>query len=265
MSTTLEKYMESQARQLRESFERIRRTHHDRDVKGTKNEYIVAEFIRAHTAGKEVVVNADVLDAHGKQSGELDVILCNEHQPFPGTHPEHVLVDGVDVCVQVKAILTDDELDRSIKNCLTLKQLRRSFHKNDMLLVARDAIEFVVDRVPYFVLAFDSQLAFDEIARRLAAKLQSIPLPDQPDLVAWLGKGLILNCRKGQPFSLASPAGPIQGIVAFKYGDATLREFLRWVHMLPPQIQRHKSPLGHYLGSITPQAAYLALPTKPPE
>jgi len=252
--------MESQSRQLRESFERIRRTHHDRDVKGGKNEQIVAEFLRAHTAAKEIVTNADVLDAHGNQSGELDVIVCNEHQPFPGTHPEHVLVDGVDLCVQVKAVLTDGELDRIVKNCLSLKRLRRSFGTNDMLQSTMDAIPYIVDRVPYFVFAFDSKLSFHEIVKRLVEKIDCVPLHDQPDLIVCLGKGLVLNCRIGQPFGLTSTEGPVTGIAALEYGDATLREFLRWVHSLPPRIQRHKSPLSNYLGPITPQASFRAVP-----
>lgn len=256
MSAVIERYLASQARQLRESFDRIRSTHHDRDVKGGKNEQIVAEFLRAHTAGKTIVTNTDVLDAHGNQSGELDAVVCNEHQPFPGTHPEHVLVDGVDVCVQVKAVLTDEELDRSIKNCLTLKRLRRSFNQGDGISAAHDIVPYIVERVPYFVLAFDSKLAFDEIARRLASKIATISAHDQPDLIALLGRGLVLNCRTGQPFGLMSTADPITGIAALEYGEATLREFLRWVHTLSIRIDRRTSPLTNYFGPITPQSSF---------
>jgi len=79
---TIDEYWNEQAKQLRSQFTRMRRAHVDSDVKGTGNEQIVAELIQDNLAHRTIVTNCSIIDAQGRRSGEIDIAICNEYQPF---------------------------------------------------------------------------------------------------------------------------------------------------------------------------------------
>ena len=245
-SNPLIAHLDQYSQRLKGDFERLRETHRDPDVKGGKNEKTVADFMTLHTRAAQVVTNAEIIDSTGRTSGEMDVVMCNHDQPFVGENPELLIVEGVDACIQVKASITDTELDRIVKNCVSLKSLIRKHSAGDHTFGMPESQPFNLDRVPYFVFAFTSALCPEEIALRLATKLNGVPPTDQPDAILWLGRCLIVNCRKAMPLGLANQEGPLDGIGVFECGDAALREFLRCVHELPARVQRFRSPLCHY-------------------
>jgi hypothetical protein len=105
--------MGSYARNLRAEFERLRSAQKDSAVKGAGNEMIVGQFLEQHLQPRRVVYNSSIIDAKGGQSDEVDVAVCNFEQPFiTGDRAQLLLVEGVDVVVQVKAMLNTTEIKR---------------------------------------------------------------------------------------------------------------------------------------------------------
>lgn len=254
MNPNIKNYLESHALALRNSFERIRRTHGDSDVKGGHNERIVSDFLREHSHADSIVQNAEVIDFNGERSGEMDILLCNKYQPFRSESPEIVIVEAVDLCVQVKAVLNDAELDRVFKNCQSLKKLTRTYRSDDFRDVMKEKSRAFVGQPPYFVIAFESELSWETLLKRFVEKKKSVAPENQPDLIAWLDKGLLLNLRDGEPFGVSRNEELATGTAFLEYRESTLIELMRWVHVLPPRIEFRKPPIEMYLGLMLSSA-----------
>src|SRR6266498_2107400 len=159
-------YLEHQERKLLLDYEGIRKTHKDPDVKGTVNEGIVAEFLTKHMAGRGIAKNSEIIDSYGDRSDECDVCVCNEDQPFHATSGDVLIAEGVDCVIQVKGCLTGTEIDRTIKNCRSVKQLRRRAREGELTHTHKDDIKYHLERIPYFVLALSSRVSLETATLR---------------------------------------------------------------------------------------------------
>lgn len=239
-------YLASQERTLTESFKRIRKAHNDSDVKGSANEGTVADFLRDHIVADSVVTNVQIIDSTGASSSEIDVCICNNDQPFAPCPGQIVIAEGVDFVVQVKAILSTKEIARSLRNCESVKRLIRKTHAGDMVYSAEKDIPHYVDRIPYFIIAFESELKLESAAERLYESLQETPLENQPDALFILNQGVIFNFRTGEGFTWLKEGVNLTGLFALRT-DRTLTEFLTYILRIVPRFTRFTSPLLHYL------------------
>src|SRR5437870_1169543 len=107
-------YFRSLESSIREEFQRIRRQVADGGVKGNINEETIGEFIETYIPRVKVRYRREIVDHFGTRSGEMDICACNEFQ-FPGDRTM-LISQGVDFVVQVKAVLTGDELKRIAEN-----------------------------------------------------------------------------------------------------------------------------------------------------
>jgi len=242
----IESYLESQERRLREEFNSIRANYRDSDTKGSANEDVVAEFLQKHVSARYVVTNVEIIDSYGEASSEVDVCACNTDQPFDKSPGQIVIAEGVDFVIQVKASLTSGEIDRIISNCDSAKKLRRKASDKDFTYAKMEDIPYFVDRIPYIVLAFSSQLKLDSVQRKFSEKLSNVSLERQPDAIFILNRGAILNFREGKGKVWRSNGRPISGLTAAYTGDRTLFEFLRYIYTYAPRFHRMMSPLVHY-------------------
>jgi len=249
--TKSEDYFRSFARQMKEHFERIRATHKDSDVKGSRNERIVADFLKEHFSARFIPTNVEIIDSFGGASQEVDVCVCNIDQPF--SCGEMVIAEGVDFVIQVKAALNSSEIDRTVRNCSSVKNLKRKVSANDVVHGSKHEKPHYVDRIPYFVFAFSSDTSLKTIRQNLIAKLQTIPTEHQPDGVLILDVGCVFNLRDGQGKGSelhglvdGKPLGRAVGFLAIESGAESLAQFIYRIHNVTPRFYRAVSALTHY-------------------
>lgn len=246
----IEEYFESWGRELKESFSRIQQTVLSTHVKGGTNEDIVAKFLEKHFPTHKVLTNVEIIDADGRRSREIDVVVCNSHQPFAGAESKIVLVEGVSFVVEVKARLTKEEIERIIENCRSVKELAPRFSQQDMArsrLTAREDTEYYAKHVPYFVFAFGSRLKTESAVKSMESMAERVPAEYQPDALFVNGKYTVFNQRSGQMFGYSFDGRRPVGFVGLKTEGKTVTEFIQLALALPPLIDRVGSPLMNYL------------------
>lgn len=247
----IQKYFESYQDVLLNSFNRIRSTHSDSSVKGGRNEQIICEFLEEHVENKFVARNVQIIDSLGNASDEIDVCVCNEYQPFNTSNSEILIGEGVDFTVQVKAILSNEELDRIIKNCASIKKIQRLFDKGDEFQGEIGDLNYFINRIPYVVFAFDSKTSIETMYKNLTIKLKDIPLELQPDAIFVLGKGCIINFREGNGSTYTVNEKKLSGLSGFLLEEKTLLEFIRYITYIVPRIKRHSKTINIYLRNMT--------------
>jgi len=243
--TTIEKYFESHASQLKIEFDRIRQTLTDSSVKGGINEKIVGAFIERHYLSHFITYNSQVFDFKQRKSDELDICVCNEYQPFKS---ELLICEGVDFVVQVKAILSKSEIDRSQKNCNSVKQLERFFYAGDENTYAQISDLNELGKIPYIVFSFDADSSFETIHKNLVELSKSVDPFSQIDAVFCLGKGYsFINCRGGIREYSVREGCCFGSWFALETNESTLLEFVKYLYLNISHSIRRTHPLKAYL------------------
>jgi hypothetical protein len=241
----LEEYWNRNAAELRARFEKTRAAHTDSDVKGSANEGILADFLRENTGATRVALNSQVIDADGRRSDEVDVVVLNENQPlWTGDHGQLLIAEGVDAVYQVKALLTVAELKRAIKNGRSVKQLFRPLGAGSLASATESDGPRFIDHIPFFVFAYESKVGPERAIEILTEEFKDSPWEAQLDGVFILGAGSVVN------------VGDNNGM--FKVGPITSRGFnkaeglpalamMLWCHHLfVHRIVHFRHPLQRY-------------------
>ena len=122
----------------------------DTAVKGSANEQIIANFLKESVPNWFVSTNSQIIDSYDNSSDELDVCVCNDYQFLLQPRGGVLIAEGVDFVVQVKATLTDEELNRTIKNCVKVKRLKRNIIKESLVYYPANMGHDWPDFIPYF-------------------------------------------------------------------------------------------------------------------
>ena len=193
MASKVTDYFRSLERGMREEFQRIRAQIDDRDAKGHANEQALGTFIQNFVPEIIVRQNVEILDSLGSTSGEMDLCACNRFQLSKSG--SLLLAEGVDFVVQVKAVLTSEELERILLNCGSLKKLKRGFGPGDAYFAHKSALSHTVSRIPYFVFAYESALTIETAQRRWQSLLveRKIAPELQPEGIFILDRGALLR------------------------------------------------------------------------
>lgn len=233
---------------LKANFDAAKAAVTDSDVKGALNENIVAEFLRDTVHNWFVSTNSQIIDSDDQSSDELDVCVCNDHQFFVQPAGGVLISEGVDFVVQVKAKLTDKELSRTIKNCMSVKRLKRLNRKgNTVYSTGILPIEWI-NFIPYFCFAFSSQLKPETLAKKLNDKSKNIDVTQQIDALFVLDRGVtLINGKDGRGHRWRHDDGNLRvGWHALQTDDATLLEFVRYCVDHVPRINHLHPPIAAY-------------------
>ena len=224
----------------------MRAIYSDSAVKGSNNEKIVAGFLSEHIQCNFISSNNQIIDSMGGASDEVDICVCNSDQPFRTKTGELILCEGVDFVVQVKAVISNNEIDRIIKNCKSVKQLNRQLTLGVTVKGHEANFEHMIQRIPYIVFAFDSKTSIESLFIQLRQRLQNVELSLQPDAIFILDKGYFINLRKGDGAPVKANDILLKGIVGFKSPDFILLEMIRYLNTYLPKITRNHSPISYY-------------------
>ena len=197
-----------------------------------------------------VSTNSQLLDAFDRMSDETDVAICNQYQAFCQPEGGILIIDGVDLVVQVKAILDDTELDRAFSSCLTVKNLKRSFRVGETVFAPQSMPTDWYVYTPYIVLAFSSKLKGETLHQRLREKSDPVELPNQPDALFVLDRGLsFINCRDGRGTDWKQKDELCKGWIKMESGESTRFEFIRFMNQIVSYVLRQRPPLSLYFPS----------------
>lgn len=206
------------------------------------------------------VGTGEVIDQADSRSGQLDIIIVNEDQPFRSSlnEPGVFLIEGISASGEVKSRLTTKALDEAIDTATRFKRLR----SNDVAVIANSVgsdSERFRQRRPFFLFAFESAVAIPT----LLSKLQAAPPVQTPDgtggrlspldAVFILGKGVAIDYNDGNGAMRFTEddreSEPVTGWYWHSTDDSVMIYFLLWLNSVMPRFVR--------LAPITYQ--YLAL------
>ena len=233
---------------LKANFDAAKAAATDSDVKGGLNENIVAKFLSDTVHNRFISTNSQIIDSDDQSSSELDVCVCNDHQFFVQPAGGILISEGVDFVVQVKAKLTDIELNRAIKNCISVKNLKRTNTKGNTVysngILPIEWINFI----PYFCFAFSSELKPETLAKKLNDKSKDIDVTQQIDALFVLDRGVtLINGKDGRGHRWRNEDGSLKkGWHALQTDDATLLEFVRYCIDHVPRINHVCPPIAVY-------------------
>jgi Domain of unknown function (DUF6602) len=220
--------------------------------KGTKAEEAFREFLRQYLPRRLAVGQGEIIDVVGHRSKQTDVVIANEDHPFTFTEdsPGLFFIEGVVGAGDVKATLTRDHLEQSIRNSRTFKALEVSRSKGATAMGTRSDLERYYRCPPWFLFAYESQLGLSTICERLIKESQhsSGTATNLVDAVFVLGKGWVINFGDGQEsFQFEDPTGKSVAGWAWQQGDSALFELMAWLSIVMPRVIRYESILAQYL------------------
>ena len=231
---------------LQSKFDCAKITVTDSSVKGKVNEHIVAEFLKGTVPYWFISTNSQIIDSYDNSSDEMDVCICNKDQFLIQPEGGILIAEGVDCVVQVKAVLTSDDLNRVIKSCIKVKNLKRCIIERSTVYVPAAHPKEWLDFIPYFCFAFSSQLQPNTIVDKLNEKSKEIGLNQQIDFICILDQGISLfNCTTSSPL-INKHGHHLQGWIPLKTNEATLLEFVRKCIDGVPRIKYSHPPITNY-------------------
>lgn len=247
MNNNIEQYLVKQSQILNAEFDKIKTIYGDSDVKGGQNENVIADFIKENYNSNFNSIGVEIIDSYGNHTDEIDVCINNEYQPFSAKYGQPLIAEGVDFVIQVKKTITSQEIERIIKNCARLKVLKRKPNKDDKLFGQIGDVEYFVERIPYIVVAVDSQLTLETIVEKLNEHYKNTDFHLQPDAIFVLNRGFIINFREGKGRTWTSEdSKKMVGFCVVHSLDKTLFELVRYIHSYIPKTEKLTHPLNNY-------------------
>jgi hypothetical protein len=255
----VEKMIEEKLKLLQEEMElklkKIQVTHQHKGNRGDNAEEIVKDFIREYLPPYYRVGNGEVIDTHDNISNETDVVILNEHHPFLNdlTNPSLFFIEGVAAAGEVKSNLSSKDLDTTLIKCHKFKTLSPYFTKGTKTFCNDSDLKRYVERRPFFLFAFKSQLTIETIFKKVVLYNQkhALDMTQQIDGIFLLDRGYILNFGDGQgALSFQTNEGELaKGYIPFLKENQSniLFNFLTWLSTTIPRIEIYDSILIQYL------------------
>lgn len=244
----LVRYFQFEEKRIIDSFAEKRVRLSDSCVKGGANEKLIGDFLLDHLNNSKICYNNQIVDSDGNMSDEVDIIVYNSYQPFKVESNQILIAEGIDSIIQVKAILSSNEIDRIIKNAQRAKKLIRKASKNDEVSnVIIGDVENFINRIPYICIVFESDLSLKTTLSLLNEKYKEIPQSEQLDAIFVLNKFTIYNFRNGEGKAMRLKEKPLKGFVGGPTVEKTIYFFMEFLVTCTPIFFRKTNPLVYYL------------------
>lgn len=241
-------------KQMTNRLEEIRAVYKHKGVAGTKAELEFSEFLRSFLPVHNRIGMGEVFDSKGQVSGQVDVVITNEHHPYVSdfSSPSSFFIEGVFAVGEVKSNLQSKDVELVAKACEKFKALQANIPDGTLYSVGpgEDHIRFM-DKRGYFLFAFESQLTLEKIKHTLESyyAANGTPVERQIDAVFCLDRGSIFNIGSGDGnlkwFENGKSCTGFQ-IKNSAPDSGTLFHLLRWLSILPARIAVMPSVLQSY-------------------
>lgn len=245
-------------KQLHNALEQARANYSHAGLKGDGVESAVRGFLRDHLPSRLDVGHGQIIDLAGNASGQLDVIITDEDEPFHYAEGQHGLyvVEGVTAVGEVKSRLTVASLVKAIDTGSRCRKLRYVHGVGDSIRTAPGNLERYYVSPPAFLVAIESVIAPDTLIARLrdAPRIGHI-LDDGAvsalgalDAVFIPGRGAAIDFGSGnEQLTYRLADGSTATGWVWQDSASPLVLLLTWLHSVMPRVQRWQSPILPYL------------------
>ncbi|GAD88970.1 hypothetical protein VHA01S_013_00070 [Vibrio halioticoli NBRC 102217] len=242
----IQKRMELNLQEIRESLS------HSGD-RGSSAEGVVREFLCSYLPPYNRIGEGEIIDINGAQTTQLDLIITNEYHPTLNdlSGPEMFIIEGVACVGEVKTKLNSQDIDTLIQSCITYKSLKPELQDGMSVHGNRSDIFRFVDHRPYFIFAFESQLAIATIHQKLRDYYleNGTPVEQQIDAVFCLDRGTIWNFGDGTgsyQYKVSNISQP--GLhITNQTNDGVLFDLMSWISSVIPRYTYPRAPIQRYL------------------
>lgn len=189
---TIDSLFRSAAKTMKQSFERVRESVPHYGSSGREAEIILTKFLNEHLPRRFAATAGIVIDEANVVSKQQDVLVYDaENSPIYLAGEETLIlpVDSVASVIEVKSMLTKDELEDAVGKIASVKKLKRNPISDADQLVTRSSL--VVNSAFGVVFAYDSKTTLETLAENLKEFNKTIPSSQWVDAVIVLGKGMI--------------------------------------------------------------------------
>lgn len=235
--------------------------------KGSILESELRRILAEHLPRGLAVGQGEVVDMLGNRTGQVDLLITNEHQPFrwaldePGVH----IIEGVSAGGELKASLGSSQLTDAIAKGSRFKHLRYRAHAGAQVFGRHPAdLARFYEAPPFILVAIESSISPQKMLNRLA-DTPPIASPDHKgseqdalDALFLLDRGVALNLGTGdgQLKFVGSDNEPTTGWVFYE-SKTVLAEMLLWLYQVMPRYSMTSgSPINNY-GAREAQVSFL--------
>lgn len=239
----------------------IREKHQHSGNKGAGVEQEVLAFLREWFPPTYQIGHGEVVDTYGRVSGQLDVVVTNEHHPSVQEEAgaAQFMIEGVACAAEVKTTLKTGELRKAIKSCEKFKRLTTSFKPNEDKVSVYNNVDRsrYVHKRPFFVFALASEIPSDSLINVLNQENQKRDVTMQIDAVLVVDQCLCVNFGDADGWlhtQAASTSNTLRGFVSYASNEdrSVLAALLSWLNgvlvkviMPSPLIQHYFPPRYH--------------------
>ncbi len=247
--------------QLRSNLDEARATFSHTGDKGDHVEAAARQFLKAHLPRRFDIGQGEVIDTHEARSGQLDIVVSDDNQPFsfPEGSPGLYLVEGVIAVADVKSLFTTEELDDVVKKANRFKHIEKLQAKGELALGKNPATDPFYHRPPFFVLAFDNNVSPQTIVDRLRDSEEGNVVPHRcVDAIFLLGQGFAINLGNGTDVMRFKTVDgrEVQGWVWIP-SESVLSDLLLWLASTEHRTFRSNSPIVPYLSETMESRGFL--------
>lgn len=135
-------------------------------TKGSAVEEGFRYFLRRYVPRALEVCHGEIIDSHGRRSGQTDVIIVNDEHPLTSIEsgPSLCFIEGVEATGEVKSVLTSNGLKDALKNSQKIKSLTPWKKKGATYNGNLSDLGRFENRKPFFVFALESQITIQKVA-----------------------------------------------------------------------------------------------------
>lgn len=216
--------IESMAKKMEIDYQEVTSHIEHMGLRGSARENILREYIKQLLPQRFAVGSGIITDANGTQSRQQDFIIYDAFNS-----PSFLQMDSLSVVlpiesvfstIEVKSCLTKAELEKSISNFVSVKELVLS------PFVSGFSPPGVYNQLCGYVFSYTSDAALDTVARNVQGLCKDFPIEKQPTMICVLDKGLIVHVDKENPLNIfISPAENSTWAIIEKGKEMTLYLF----------------------------------------
>ena len=203
---------------MRADVERVRAAMTHPGLKGGEFEKIFRQFLRQYVPAALDISTGQAVDSKGGVSKQMDVILSDARKTpilYQTDETRVVPIECVYSVIEVKATLTQGDLDSILENMLSVKLLQKLAHQPEDNLISRTVNmygqQWPIWPVNYYVFAFGGADLMS-IAKGLqeVTTTRALPANTRVDMVCILDQGVICNLMSDGLFdALPTPSSTL--------------------------------------------------------
>lgn len=168
-------------------FEEITSQINHNGEKGTARENVLQSYLRAYIPDKYTFSKGTIIDCTDTQSKQVDIIIHDKYTTpclIDMDSTKVIPIESVYAVIEVKSVLTKEELRKSIKNI------------NSVKILQKNTVTGISYPTAGLIFAYDSDSSFNTIYKNLVELSQEFEPENRVSCVCILNKGIIIPVDK---------------------------------------------------------------------